>query len=227
MGRFLPPDLHAQAPLARRVAPVARHDARQGGELDGGRLGPEVGGDQGRAGELSGEERQVRGAAHPRVGGRSGDIGAGHAQRAEDRAGHPAPQRHPRRLLDHAADDVEARVRVDAPLPGGRHGLARVQGQPRGVGEQVAQGRPLRAAGRVEREGALGHGDQRGPGDDRLRHRGERPGARSVPPRRNDVAPDPQDEGDIEGEVHRAAHAVASGASLISLVSLILRRIRA
>ena len=100
------------------------------------------------------------------------------------------------------------------------------------MGQQVTNRRSLGTRGIIEGHQASFDCDQHRPGDDRLGYRRKREDTIDVSVRKDDVAPDAKDEGDIKGW-QWADHAVASGAgaapaSAAAVVfSLILRSVRA
>ena len=67
------------------------------------------------------------------------------------------------------------------------------------MGEQVTDRRPLGTRRIIEGHQASFDRDQRRPRDDRLGHRREREDAIDVSVRKDDVALDTKDEGDIKG----------------------------
>ena len=164
------------------------------------------------------------------MGGATGNIGRRHAKRIKDRLAHPLRNADASRGLNHLAEDVEALVRVDPALLGSSDGAAPLERQARGVGEQVTDRRPLGTRGIIEGNQASFDSNQHRPGDDRLGYRREREDAIDISVRKDDVALDTKDEGDIERR-QRADHAVASGAAPTSaaavVFSLILRSVRA
>ena len=66
-----------------------------------------------------------------------------HPERLEDRLAHPLGDTDTRRSLNNLTEDIEALVRVDAALLGGRDGTAPLERQARGMGQQVTNRRPL------------------------------------------------------------------------------------
>ena len=153
-----------------------------------------------------------------------------HAERLEDAAPHPLRDTHAGRPGQDLAEHVEALVGINAAFARRRDGSAPLEGQARGVGEQVTNRRPLGARRIIQAHEAPVDGDEHRPRGNRLGHRGERKNAIDVAVRIDDVAPDTKDEGDIERR-QGADHAVASGAGAASaaavVFSLILRSVRA
>jgi hypothetical protein len=120
--------------------------------------------------------------------------GAAEAERLEHgraevvREGHPGP--HP----DVVAEHEEAVVRVHPARAGAADRRARLEREPGGVREHVADGRPGRACRLVEVEDSLLGGDECRERGRRLRDRGPAVGAGGCPVRRDDAlgADDPR-----------------------------------
>ena len=113
--RLRVPELETEPPVVRLHAAEPRQDADQAGELHRGRLGERLGGDERRGEQLPPHPREV--AERPaNPGGRRALELRREPQRLEHRAAQVVGERHLGRLLDRLADDLEARVGVDAPL---------------------------------------------------------------------------------------------------------------
>ena len=116
-----------------------------------------------------------RGRCPPRSG-RAGDEDAGHPQGLEHRGLHPGLQGRAGGLLEALTQDLDAAVGVDATRARGGQALVGVGGDPRGVGQQVPDGRAVGsgcARRGIQVQQPPVDGDQGGPGDDRLGDRGE------------------------------------------------------
>ena len=152
--RLLAANLEAEAPRTGIEAPVAGHDTskrrklRQCGERSQGAV------HQGWARELGAEEADFGCTGNPRVGGATGNISRGHAERLKNRLAHPLGNTDTGCGLDDLAKDIESLVRVDPALLGSRDGTTPLERQARGMGQQVTDRRPLGTRRIVERHQA-------------------------------------------------------------------------
>ena len=168
------------------------------------------------------------------MSGTTRDVRGTHSKRVKHRLAYPLSDPHSARLSHNLAEDIEALVGVDATLPRSGDRTPPLEGQTRGMGEQMANRGPFGTCRIVEGDQASFDRDQHRPRDDRLGNRREREHAINIAVRVDDVAPDTKDEGGIEGR-QRSDHAVvASGAAAAAaayaaavVFSLILRSVRA
>ena len=132
------------------------------------------------------------------MSGTTRDVRGTHSKRVKHRLAHPLSDPHSTRLSHDLAEDIEALVGVDAALAGSGDRTPPLEGQARGMGEQVANRGPLRTRRIIEGDQASFDRDQHRPRDNRLGDRRERERAINIAVRVDDVAPDAKDEGDIE-----------------------------
>ena len=177
------PDLEAEAPVVGLLVSVTRQHALEPGEDHRGRLG----------------ERPCATAAAARAVRRRNGTGRRRWRRRPWRASPaarspscPAARAPPRAGTAGRGSRWPWRCGRRAPrnprwsraggCPGAAIGAVLVEGQPGGVGEEVADGRALGPGGLVQLDGALLDGDQRGVRGERLGDGGEREAVRRWAP---------------------------------------------
>ena len=121
-----------------------------------------------------------------------------HAERLEDAAPHPLRDTHAGRPGQDLAEDVETLVGIDPAFARRCNGATPLEGQARGMGEQVTNGCSFGTGRIIKADESPLNGDEGRPRDDRLGHRRERKDTVDVAVRIDDVAPDTKDEGDVE-----------------------------
>ena len=163
--------VEAQPPVHGVLPAESRVHAGQAGELHRHRLGQQRRLDQGRPQQLLREAAQVRRRPEGAVGGGALELGVLHAERSEDPLAEVVGHGHAGRAGQHLAQPLEPRVGVGAPAADGADRHRVVEPEARGVGEEVAHGRPGWTGGCVEVEHAFLASDQAAVGDEQLRHR--------------------------------------------------------
>ena len=104
--------------------------------------------------------------------GTAAQLGALQGERVEDRRLQVLGERHPRPFGEQLAEEVEAGVRVDAPLTGPGDWQVALERKPGGMGEQVAEAGPRGAHGFVQVEDTLLGRDEHRVRGEELRHGG-------------------------------------------------------
>jgi hypothetical protein len=161
-------------------------DAVEARELHGDHLGVRLGGDEPRREKLAAEREHV---GKRRVHARAGmSLGVEREpERLDDRGAHILGEGHLRAPRHVVAEHAEPLVGVDPATSRLRNRRSSVEGEARGVREEVAYGRAGRPRGLVEVEHPFLRRDEDGERGDELRHgrESDRPGR--VPARRDDV----------------------------------------
>jgi len=173
VGRLGVAQLEAEPPVVRLLAAESRQDAHEAREGDVGRLGQRLGCEKRRAQQLATQREEIVERAAIAVRRRASER-LRQPERLDHRSVEVVGERHLRRVLDSRGEHLEARVRVDAPLPWPRDRLRIVGGEPGRMREQLADRRALRPCGCVEVDDALLDRDERRDRCEELRHRGPR-----------------------------------------------------
>ena len=104
---------------------------------------------------FAGESDEVRQRSVQPRRGPADELGRVHPERGKDRLLEHLIERTTDALRDELPEDVEARVRVDPACPGRRERRLALERQPRGVGQQVPDGRTRRPGRLIEVEESL------------------------------------------------------------------------